>query len=69
MISIKITCQKQICSPIIVVVNQKRNLGAVRLVSPPSFYNEVLRMLEETMSPKPQDTFESATSQMLTLKQ
>lgn len=50
MISIKITCQNQICRPIIVVVNQKRNLGAVRLVSPPSFYNEVLGMLDETVT-------------------
>lgn len=58
MFSIRRTCQNQICSPITVVVNQKRNLDAVRLVSPPSFSNEVLGMLDETMSPKPQDIFE-----------
>ena len=69
MISIRRTCQKQICSPIIVVMNQKRNLDTVRLVSPPSFCIEVLGMLDEMTPPKPQDTFESAASQMLTWKQ
>jgi len=50
-------------------MNQKRNLDTVRLVSPPSFCIEVLGMLDEMTPPKPQDTFESAASQMLTWKQ
>lgn len=61
------TCQNQICSPL--VVNQEKNVDAMRLGLPPSFYNKVLGILDEKMSPKPQDTFESAASQMLTLKQ
>lgn len=38
----------------------------VRLVSPPSFHNEVLGKLDEEMSPKPQVIFERAASHMLT---
>ncbi|RLW08921.1 hypothetical protein DV515_00002615 [Chloebia gouldiae] len=40
------------------VVNPERNLDAVKLVFPPSFYN-VVGMLNETMPPKLQDTLET----------
>lgn len=59
-------CQKQIYSPVILVMNRKRHLDATKLVSPPSFHNEVLGKLDEKMSPKPQVMFERAASHMLT---
>lgn len=46
-------------NPVRVVVNPERNLDAVKPVFTPSFY-KVMGMLNETMSPKPQDTLESA---------
>lgn len=58
MISVRRTCQNQICNPVTVVVSQERNLDAVEFVFPPSF-NNGMGVLKEKMSPKPQDTLES----------